>query len=154
MKTKVFLSVLLSVLIYGCNSGTQPNNQTSTPSTETVSNPYLQKYAGGYSVEIKGINASSIDGYVEAYILGASGQAKWMMIKKERDGSATAKQEQTGKWTATETKISITASGVGTEPSTEEFDLVNGTFINTQTDTNIPLSKRRYRYLKLMVAQK
>lgn len=153
MNTKVTLIFVLTLMFYGCLTGTQPKDQYSKSSPVVVDNPYLKKYAGRYTVEIKGISGYGTDENAEVYILGANGQAKWMMVKKNGQGGVVTELEQTGTWNATETKINITA-GDKSESSTEDFVLLNGTFINTQTDMDVPLSKRHYRYLKPVVNNK
>lgn len=147
------IAIFLILILFSCSSRTQQKDSVSIRPLVVETNPYLNKYAGGYTVELKGLSVSEIDDYAEVYVLGSGGQAKWMMIKNSSNGEAIVKSEQTGIWMATETTISITA-GKGVESSIENFVLKDGKFINIETDTNIPLAKRQYRYLKLMVKSK
>ena len=144
-------AIILIILFRVCATSKMAKDTTpiSKPATIEENNPYLTKYAGGYTVEINGLNVSEIDDYAEFYILASNGKAKWMMVKKDGQGNVVPKDEQSGTWTATETLIRITASmGTKDTESTEEFELMNGKFINIQTELNVPLAKRRYRYLK------
>lgn len=138
MKIKANLSIVLILMFFGCSTGTgtRPKDQYSKTSPVEDVNPYFKKYAGAYTAEIKGKSVTEIDGRVEVYLLTANGQAKWMMIKNDGNGGAVIESEQTGTWTATETKISITA-GNNSGTLTEDYILQNGIFVYS-------VSKDRY----------
>lgn len=96
MKIKLFI---LLILLVGCTSKNPQKNNTEFKNQETVlqkpeaDNTYLKKFTGGYTVEIKGISGYGTDENAEIYILGANGQAKWMMVKKDRNGGVIVQSE-------------------------------------------------------------
>ena len=120
----ILLIVLLNIFLPGGKK--QTLKSTEKP---IVSNPYLTKYAGGYTVEVSSMPP---DAQVEAYILHKSGKAKWMLLTNDGRGNAKIKSEKTGQWTAEENKIMITIQG-NTGDLSEDFVYKNGRFVDTLT---------------------
>lgn len=144
--TLLTLIFILTLMFNGCSTGYKPKDQSSQSSSSEVDNPYLKKYTGGYTVEIKGISVTKIDGITEVYVLAQNGLAKWMQVKNDGRGGTSVESEESGTWTATETKISITTKTLTiygkSETVTEEYILQNGTFVFTLSND---------RYLKPIV---
>ncbi len=146
MKNSILLFTSLLTILISCSSGSGSRQNKIAPliSTDVEGNPYLKKYSGAYTAEIKGKNVTLIDGHLEMYLFTPNGQFKWMIIGQDKAGEAKIDQEQTGRWTATETKIIITTV-TNSETFTEEFNLVNGLFED---------SKINDRYLKPYATKK
>jgi len=120
------ISIFLLVFLNCSNENKTKNKSLKTTNIETA-NPYLKKYASGYTIEVKGVKSPND---VEAYALTENGEAKWLWIENDGKGGAVIKQKKTGTWTATETKISIKIQG-NSGPITEEYILRNGIFVNS-----------------------
>ena len=71
-------------------------------------NPFLEKYAGGYMIEVKGYTSNSD---AELYVLHKNGNAKWMMIMVRSNGQTEVVSEKMGTWDATSDKITISIKG-------------------------------------------
>ena len=133
--TIALISILL-IMFSNCSSDNRNENQNINATHTEVNNPYIKKYASGYTIEVKGIKSQT---EVEAYALTENGEAKWLWIEKDGHGGAVLKQKKTGTWTATENKISIKIQGQS-GPITEEYVLQNGKFVSTLSND---------RYLKI-----
>jgi len=94
---------------------------------ERPTNPYLSKYAGGYTVQVLGVSTPSD---AEAFILHENGNAKWMWLKDDGHGGAKKVSEKTGTWIAEENKIIISIDG-NTGTITEVFVMKRGIFTET-----------------------
>ena len=133
--TITLISILL-IAFSNCFSDNKTKNQSQNTTPIEAGNPYLKKYASGYTIEVKGIQSQTD---VEAYALTENGDAKWLWIENDGHGVAVLKQKKTGTWTATESKISIKIQGKS-GLITEEYVLQNGIFVSTLNN---------YRYLKI-----
>ncbi|MCD4769502.1 MAG: hypothetical protein K8R35_04985 [Bacteroidales bacterium] len=129
----VAVIVVILLLLLFPKSNDEQSIKTS-PVEQT--NLYVKKYAGGYTIEVKGISSENS---IEAYALADNGQAKWMWIVNDGSGGANLESEKTGTWTATENKITINIKG-NTGIITEDYVLIDGVFTNTISND---------RYLKL-----
>lgn len=109
MKT-IILQILLWAMVLGCSSGSEN----------------LKKFAGGYTVEIKGVSPSNL---VEAYGLKENGDAIWMYIENDGKGGAKLTAEKKGKWYATETEVKIQIFG-NTGMLEERYILMDQTLVN------------------------
>lgn len=129
-----FYPVIIIVILLSntsCENKRSLNQDSFTDSnySKSVNNEYLDKYSGGYTVELE--NISSNDAF-EVYILKNNGEAKWMYIKNDGNGNADIESEKSGNWTASEINISITCEG-NSGPITEDFKLKDGRFYDTLT---------------------
>lgn len=79
--------------------------QSSTVRIE--GNPFLEKYEGGYMIEVKGYASNS---EAEMFVLHKNGIAQWMYVTLI-NGKSNVASEKSGNWTATENKITITIKG-------------------------------------------
>ena len=130
--TIALISTLL-IVFSNCSSDNRTKNQSLNTTPTEAYNPFLKKYASGYTIEIKGIKSQSD---IEAYALTENGEAKWLWIENDGQGGAVLRQKKTGTWTATENKITIKIQGQS-GLITEEYVLLNGIFVNT-------ISNKRY----------
>jgi hypothetical protein len=124
------------IIFSNCSSDNKTKNQSLNTTSIEANNPYLKKYASGYTIEVKGITSKS---EVEAYALTENGEAKWLWIENDGHGEAVLKQKKTGTWTASENKITIKIQG-NSGLITEEYVMLNGIFVSTVSDD---------RYLKI-----
>lgn len=97
--------------------------------TEVQINEYTAKYAGGYTVELEGVNS---DDAAEIYILRNDGSAKWIYLKNDGTEGGKIESEKSGNWSATDKSISITCEG-NSGPITENFEIKNGVFYDTMS---------------------
>lgn len=104
----------------------QSNDNQESKQIYKPSNPYLSKYAGGYTVNILVGSTSNV---AEVYVLYESGNAKWMWLEDDGYGGAKKVSEKTGSWTAEKNKISISIQGkIGT--INEDYIFKDGRFVN------------------------
>lgn len=138
MKRVLTLFIFFCLLNSSCENVNSTNQNTSVDSSpnDKKNDEYLNKYSGGYTVELNNISSNNS---AEVYILKNDGTAKWMYIKNDGSGGAEIDSEKSGEWNATETSITITCAG-NSEPITEDFKLKDGRFYDTLTGE---------RYLKL-----
>ena len=132
----LFIYVLLFAL-YGCSSGTgsKPKAQKAdTPATEN-NNDYLKKYAGAYSISVKGMQTPAPAESSEVYYLSDNGIAKYQLVQPDGKGGSKILEEKTGTWSATETKIAVTTL-VGEDSSTNAFILQDGVFVEESNNEN------------------
>lgn len=126
------LSLTLNVILFISCQNVETNRDISTENNINMkdsNNIYIDKYAGGYKVEVKNIYSNTT---AEVYILRNDGSAKWMYIINDRNGGADVKSEKIGNWNATENSITINVNG-NTGVITEEFKLINGEFYDSLT---------------------
>ena len=122
-RLKYLPSILFFTLIFlSCSNS--PSEQS--PSVNSTINPFMQKYAGGYIVEVNGV-PNTDEG--ELYVLHQNGSAKWLWISVLSNGSTQVKSEKTGIWEATQNKITITIKG-NTGNIVETYSLVGDKFVN------------------------
>jgi len=95
--------------IVSCSKSNKKSNsivvQSSTIQIEE--NPFLEKYEGGYMIDVKGYVSNS---ETEMFVLHKNGVAQWMYVTLI-DGKSNVASEKSGNWTATENKITITIKG-------------------------------------------
>ena len=122
------ITYLAFLLIFGIlNSCTTNQSEQKTDEKNNVQekvNPYLEKYAGGYMIEVKGYNSNTD---AELYVLHKSGSAKWMMIMILSNGQTKVVSEKMGTWDASADKITISIKG-NTGLLVEEYKLIGGKF--------------------------
>ena len=127
---RILTSFIILLLLNSSCENTKSNNKQSVDSLKIKrnDNEYLNKYSGGYTVELDNVlpNTSA-----EVYILKSDGTAKWMYIKND-GGNAEIESEKLGDWSATETSITITCAG-NSGSITEDFKLKDGRFYDTLT---------------------
>ncbi len=125
---KSFTVFLCMAWIFFACSGS-PSGQNSTPIASAphppTTNPNLQKFAGGYIVEVKGIPDTN-EG--EIYVLHQNGSAKWMWIFVQSNGATDVKSEKTGTWEAAEDRITIRIKG-NSGNIVETYSLVGGKLV-------------------------
>ncbi len=124
----IFLLAVIVVVILSFWAGLIKNRQLPEKrsyTTPTVVNPYLKKYAGGYTIEVRGFSGA----VVEAYALREDGTASWMWIEPNGMGGAREVEKKTGTWNATETTISTKINGKS-GLIVEIYTLKNGVFVN------------------------
>lgn len=121
-KYKILFSIII-ILLTGCSLDSR--NKSDQDSSEA--NPFLQKYAGGYTIEVKGISS---DDAVEAFALNQNGKATWMYIKDDVNGNPKISSKKIGTWTAQEGKISVSVQG-NTGVITEEYILNDEVFVSS-----------------------
>ena len=126
----VVVVVILAFLVGMIKNRQLPEKRSS--STPTLVNPYVKKYAGGYTIEVRGITGS----VVEAYALREDGTASWMRIEPNGMGGARETDKKNGTWDATETTITTKINGKS-GLILETYTLKNGVFVNN-------LSRDRY----------
>lgn len=143
MKYPTDLLIALTLCLASCSSKESTNHTAESTSytakqasvAAPVSNPFVQKYAGGYMIEVRGISS---DRDAEGYALRKDGTAKWMWIVNDGNGGANIQSEKTGTWTASDGQITVSINGnIGIIEET--WQLKNDMFY----DTNNP-----NRYLK------
>ena len=121
---KITIVLLAATILVGCIGSNQDNNLIKD-SSQIGQNPYLEKYAGGYTIEVKGYPGKSD---AELYVLHQNGKAKWMFIEIDSKGQTNIMSEKLGNWTTSENKITITIKG-NTGDLVEEYNLINGIFV-------------------------
>ena len=128
MKNLFVISMLSFFMFSSCNNNkTKP--VTSSKENVVTNNVYLDKYAGGYQVDVNNISSNND---AEVYVLRNDGSAKWMYILNDGNGGAKIQSEKNGNWTASENNITITING-NSGSIIEEFDLKNGEFYDKLT---------------------
>ncbi len=100
------------------------SNGLITPATK---NQFIEKYAGSYTIEVKGSSGES----TEAYDLRDNGSAIWIWTEPNGRGGVKVGQKDRGTWSATDTSITIKMQGrMGLVE--EEYVLRNGILVNSQ----------------------
>jgi len=121
------LIVVLMVIALVKRFGPDPSSKPDlTPIAPVESNPYLSKYAGGYTVEVIGYTGTDI----ESFVLRKDGTATWMHIVPDAAKGARTDSKKYGTWKASEGKIVISIKG-NTGTVTEEFNYRNEKFRST-----------------------
>ena len=120
-----FVFLCLAWIIISCSYSPSGQNPTPTTPTTQTPNPYMEKFAGGYIVEMKGIPNTN-EG--EIYVLHQNGSAKWMWITVRSNGATDVKSEKTGTWEAAEDRITIRIKG-NTGSIVETYSLVGGKLV-------------------------
>lgn len=93
---------ILTFMLASCSTDTKTDEQSLSLIAAESNSPHLND--GGYTIEVDGL--SPLDD-VEAYTLADNGEAKWLWIESDGKGGANLKSKKTGRWTATENKISL-----------------------------------------------
>lgn len=96
--------------------------------TEIVKEDFRPKFAGTYTIELKGVPNSE---FVEVYALHENGSAKWLWIETTRNGEADVKTKKAGTWKASENEITIDIQGNSGSIS-ETYKFKNKVLTNTQ----------------------
>jgi hypothetical protein len=103
----------------------RPSSDVSIPAA--AADQYTEKYAGSYTIEVRGYPGES----TEAYDLRDNGRAIWMWIEPDGHGGVKVGQKDKGKWSATDSTITIKMKGrMGLVE--EEYVLHNGVLVSTQ----------------------
>ena len=123
MKTILSLckSLLVALFFISCTNTYQPKYKVVDDS------PYLNKYAGRYTIQVKGMPSTNER---EDYALAPNGHATWVRIINDRSEGNKTQQQKTGTWTATQNKITISIQG-NTGTIVEKYNLTDGQFVNT-----------------------
>ena len=121
------ITAILTLILTSCVRNTNTNNKTSNKVQTEIKNPYLVKYSGGYTVEVKEVSSTN---EIEAYALKDNGQAEWMWIKNDGKGGAKIVGQKSGTWESSETKITINIKG-NSGSIIEVYELQHGVFVNT-----------------------
>jgi hypothetical protein len=126
MKRSIFYLIFFLILteLFSCKSRHGDQKTDVKNNVQEVINPYHEKYAGGYMIDVKG-NTSDSD--AELYVLHKSGSAKWMWITVQSGGQTKIVSEKMGTWDATGDKITISIKG-NTGLIVEEYKLMGGKF--------------------------
>lgn len=130
-----------TILLSSCLSETAKNKTVIVGKTETetvapkseveteiVKEDFRPKFAGTYTIELKGVPNSE---FVEVYALHENGSAKWLWIETTRNGEADVKTKKAGTWKATEDEITVEIQG-NTGILSETYKLKNMVLTNTQ----------------------
>ncbi len=123
MKSSIFYLAFFLILT-SCTTSHSDQKTDVKINVQEVVNPYHEKYAGGYMVEVKGYTS---DTDAELFVLHKSGSAKWMWIMVQSDGKTKIVSEKTGTWNASEDKITISVKG-NTGLVVEEYKFIGGKF--------------------------
>ncbi len=140
-KNFIFVTILSLILLTSCISDKKNNAEKKTEVADTEIEKedkidYKTKFAGGYTIEVKGVSSAQ---EVELYALNENGGAKWMWIENDGNGGAIVVDEKSGTWSATENSITIDIRG-NSGMISETYKLNNNNVL-----TNTQLTKR---YLK------
>ena len=113
--------VILAVL-FGMH---RPSSDVSIPAAAV--DQYTEKYAGRYTIEVRGYPGES----TEAYDLRDDGRALWMWTEPDGHGGVKVGQKDKGIWSATDSTITIKMKGrMGLVE--EEYVLHHGVLVSTQ----------------------
>jgi hypothetical protein len=113
--------VILAILF----SKHRPSSDVSIPAEEE--NLYTEKYAGSYTIEVRGYPGAS----TETYELRDDGRAIWIWTGPDGHGGVKVGQKDRGTWSATDSTITIKMKGrMGLVE--EEYVLHNGVLVSTQ----------------------
>jgi len=105
MKRPEFLLsiVLLLIAVISC---TNPNsNKARRSGGKTDLNPFIEKYQGGYLIEVEG---TSLSEDIQFYLLSKNGTARWTSMRIGQNGKTSILSEKSGDWDATENSITVT----------------------------------------------
>jgi hypothetical protein len=144
MSTKDVVTILVPVVIiillyWALNMETKRALEPETIiATEPPSNPYLSKYAGGYTIEKVGVSSSDVS---EVYILHENGKAKWMRIENDGRGNVDIKSEKFGIWSAKSQMIRISIQGK-ISIINEDYIVIDGRFVNADPALSSRFLKR------------
>ena len=116
--------IIFFFIIANIGGGDGSSNSSSTP----VSNTWISKYAGGYTVEVSGYSG----GDIESYVLRNNGTATWLWIVPDASQGARTESKKSGSWTASEGSIRISIRG-NTGMIKEDFKMRNGRFYSTSS---------------------
>ena len=116
---------LILTQLFSCKSSNSDRKADLKIIDQEIVNPYHEKYAGGYTIEVKGYTS---DTDAELYVLHKSGSAKWMLITVQPGRQAKVVSEKMGTWNASVDKITISIKG-NTGLIVEEYSLIGGKFI-------------------------
>ncbi|MGV8995238.1 MAG: hypothetical protein ACOH1O_14150 [Flavobacterium sp.] len=132
---------LTTILFSSCLSETAKDETLTNVKTETetvapkseseieiVKEDFRPKFAGTYTIELKGVPNSE---FVEVYALHENGSAKWLWIETTRNGEADVKTKKDGTWKASEDEITIDIQG-NTGSISETYKLKNKVLTNTE----------------------
>ena len=103
IKLLSFGFILIGILS-GCMSErkksdkTKLSEQTNLEKKADSSNFYRKNFAGGYTIEVKGVSSAQ---EVEVYALNENGGAIWLWVENDGSGGASVDDEKKGTWTAT-----------------------------------------------------
>ena len=88
---------------------------------------YIEKYAGSYTIEVRGSPGES----TEVYDLRDNGSAIWLWTEPDGRGGVKVGQKDRGTWSATDTSVTIKMQGrMGLVE--EEYVLQNGILVSSQ----------------------
>ena len=103
------MSAFFLFFVASCSKSNKKANsivvQSSTAQIEE--NPFMEKYEGGYMIEVKGYASNS---EAEMFVLHKNGTAQWMYVTLI-NGKSNVASEKSGNWAATENKITIRIKG-------------------------------------------
>jgi hypothetical protein len=108
--------------------GERDRGQT-TEKYDKPENPYLATYAGGYTIEVKGLGNTRD---VELYVLADNGKAQWMLLKTGGRKEPEIMTRKYGTWTATDSSIKISIDG-NSGQLIEEYVMKSGVFYNKES---------------------
>lgn len=117
--------IFLLLAFASCNS--TPDNtshENEIPRSVKQVDPLLEKYSGGYYVDVAGVPSNDV---MESYVLSKDGSAKWLYIVNDGANGAKVDSKKYGTWTVTENEITINIQG-NTGLITEKYILSNGVF--------------------------
>jgi hypothetical protein len=132
---KTILTLTLMVTLIKCGDS---NKRQATEQQETIKNPYLSTYSGGYTIEVYGVGDT---GYVELYVLADNGIAQWIDLKTAGRKEPEIMTRKYGTWEAKDSYIKISIDG-NTGKLVEEYVMRSGVFYNKESSD---------RYLKRAV---
>ena len=134
-------TILTTILLSNCLSETakdetlldgKTETETVAPKSESeieiVKEDFRPRFAGTYTIELKGVPNSE---FVEVYALHENGSAKWLWIETTRNGEADVKTKKDGTWKASEDEITIDIQG-NTRSISETYKLKNKVLTNTE----------------------
>ena len=123
---KTILSLILMLSLIQC--GNKDKGQTAEK-YDKPNNPYLTSYAGGYTIEVKGLGNT---GDVELYVLADNGKAQWMLLKTAGRAEPEIMTRKYGTWTAKDSYMKISIDG-STGQLIEEYEMKGGVFYNKES---------------------
>ena len=122
------IAFLITSIDYKASSSKTKPNSTKAHSTPVAVSQYVKKYAGGYTIEVKGFSGLA----TEAYALRDDGTATWMWIEPNSTGGAKVVDKKTGSWEATATSITTKINGKS-GIIIESYTVRNGIFVSNSS---------------------
>jgi hypothetical protein len=102
-KESLLLFIVLLIAVISCTNSNP--NKTRRSGGKAELNPFIEKYQGGYLIEVQGTSTSED---LQFYLLSKNGTARWTSMRVQRNGQTSIISEMSGDWNATENTITVT----------------------------------------------